>query len=75
MDKFIYYVSIVVYNKECKDSLTCKQLENIKCDNIRIIVVDNSTINNDNRLYCKTRNWEYISMHGNKGLSCAYNRV
>ena len=75
MDKFIYYVSIVVYNKECKDSLTCRQLEHIKNDNIRIIVADNSTINNDNRRYCKIRNWIYIPMNGNKGLSCAYNKV
>lgn len=75
MDKFIYYVSIVIYNKECKDSLTCRQLEKINNSNIRVIIADNSTEENNNSYYCYKRNWKYINMNGNKGLSCAYNKI
>lgn len=75
MDKFIYYVSIVIYNKECKDSLTCKQLEKISNSDFKVIIVDNSTKENNNSEYCYNHNWKYINMNGNKGLSCAYNRV
>ena len=75
MNKFIYYVSIVVYNKECVDSLTCRQLEKINNKNIRVIVADNSIEKNNNMDYCHKRNWKYINMNGNKGLSCAYNKV
>lgn len=77
MDKFIYYVSIVIYNKECKDSITCKQLEKISNSNsnIRVIIADNSTKENNNSDYCHNHNWKYINMNGNRGLSCAYNKI
>lgn len=64
---------IVVYNKSLDDSITCQGIKNINKENLKTYIVDNSTMPNSNGDYCKTKGFEYISMHGNKGLSKAYN--
>ncbi len=62
---------IVVYNKEIDESITCKHIENTKAADI--CIVDNSTEENHNYIYCMQNEIDYISMGGNKGLSKAYN--
>ena len=48
------YFAIVIYNKNCENSITLKQLLGFKLNNI--IIVDNSTIKNDNENFCKKNN-------------------
>jgi hypothetical protein len=40
-----------------------------------VLVLDNSTEENDNAEYCAQQGWQYISMEGNKGLAKAYNQA
>lgn len=65
------YCVLVVYNKSLKDSVTFNCLKNVK--DINIIVCDNSTKDFGNESYLKGHGFTYINMHGNKGLSKAYN--
>lgn len=71
--KYNYCAVVVVYNKNVNDSLTIQELRRIKNHSIDIIIVDNSTKDYDNEISCVKNNWKYISMHGNSGLSKAYN--
>lgn len=64
--------AIVVYNKRISESITCRVIKEIDSD-IDILVIDNSDQKNENAEYCKSNDIRYISMHGNKGLSKAYN--
>lgn len=64
---------IVIYNKECENSITINKLNEMNEKNI--IVIDNSTISNNNKLFCKKKGYQYYSMGGNVGLSKAYNFV
>lgn len=64
--------AVVVYNKKISESITCRVIKKIDSD-IDILVIDNSDKKNDNAEYCKSNGIRYISMHGNKGLSKAYN--
>lgn len=66
---------VVVYNKSCADSPTCRALEaqtgTAPCP---IIIYDNSTSDFQNRAYCEARQWIYLGGNGiNAGLSKAYN--
>lgn len=63
---------IVIYNIRCCESVTLKSMMN---QGVRPVVVDNSTINLGNREYCKEHDADYVDMHGNAGLSKAYNRA
>lgn len=63
---------IVIYNKEISKSITYNNIKFIN-GTIDILVVDNSDKPNSNEKYCKDHNINYLSMHGNKGLSKAYN--
>ena len=63
---------VVVYNKNCKDSLTCKSLENAK--GVKVVILDNSTKEYGNETYCRKSDWVYINNNGNIGLSRAYNK-
>ncbi len=65
---------VVVYNKNVCDSITCQRLFRMEFDEIRVIVVDNSTIENRNEEFCLKNGANYISMNGNQGLSKAYNK-
>ncbi len=73
MFKAKIYVIIVIYNKSCSASITCRCLKDI--NNINVIIVDNSTIHNDNTSMAEFNGWKYIDMYGNKGLAKAYNRA
>lgn len=65
------YYAIIIYNKECENSVTLKKLKQEK----NIIIVDNSTLKNNNAEFCTKNNIKYINMDGNAGLSKAYNKV
>lgn len=68
-------VLIIVFNKKIQDSITFKNVAQVSRNlpYVDVIIVDNSTqkINEING----TENFEYIDMHGNKGLSKAYNKA
>ncbi len=64
---------IVVYNKNVNNSLTYQCLK--KQENLQIIVCDNSTRDYDNKEFVKNDGFCYIDMHGNAGLSKAYNKA
>lgn len=72
MNKTAIYALVVIYNKECKDSVACQCLRTI--ENIRVIIVDNSTIQTTNAGFAQKNDWKYVSMGGNFGLAKAYNR-
>lgn len=69
------YAVIVLYNMKLTDSITYNNLMKIKNYTLHIIVVDNSTNVNSNKELCNNNQIIYISMHGNAGLSKAYNKV
>ena len=73
MNKVKYAAIIVVYNKSIEKSITCDSLKNISGFDVEIVVVDNSESDFGNNEVSKDRGYTYISMHGNKGLSRAYN--
>lgn len=66
---------MVLYNKEIENAITYNSL--LGCDTgqfkVSLIVIDNSTIENRNRETCEKNGIKYIDMHGNKGISKAYN--
>lgn len=64
---------MVVYNTEITESRAYKCVLNEK--NIKVIVCDNSTISNNNKMLVEKDGNIYISMQGNKGLSKAYNKA
>lgn len=65
------YAILVVYNQYIKDSATYTFLKKHK--DINVIVCDNSTQDYKNQSVVKSDGYTYIDMHGNKGLSKAYN--
>ena len=67
------YAVVLLYNTKIEDSITCKKIEEANCKNLKIIIIDNSTQYLKNEEICKSKKYEYISMHGNKGLSIPYN--
>lgn len=67
------YCVMVVYNKSLKDSVTFNCLNKIASNDINVIVCDNSTQDFGNENFLKGHTFTYINMHGNKGLSKAYN--
>lgn len=68
------FVSVVIYNKEIEESITCIKLQQIKAKYMEVFIIDNSIKKNSNAVCAKKRNWNYINMNGNAGLSKAYNR-
>lgn len=68
-----YSAIIVIYNKAIDDSITCRCIKKIDGLDVEIIVVDNSETDMGNKKVCDDKGYKYISMHGNKGLSKAYN--
>lgn len=66
---------IIVYNKSIKESVTLLQLANCNIPNENTIVVDNSTQDYGVEGFCSECGYKYLSMHGNKGLSKAYNQA
>ena len=70
-----FYAVVVMYNSIITQSRSCINIQKINNHDITMIIVDNSTIENDNKSLSLERNWMYISMNGNAGLSKAYNKV
>lgn len=64
---------IVIYNKSLINSLTFNSIK--ASHGLDIIIADNSTKVFGNESYAKEAGCQYISMHGNQGLSKAYNKV
>lgn len=73
--EIIYYAIIVLYNKSVTDSQTINNLKGISGYNIKKIILDNSTIPNDNAELCRQQGIIYLDMEGNVGLSKAYNKA
>ena len=68
-------IVIVVYNKSINDSLTLSSIENALSGPDKVLVLDNSTKDNDNFALCREKSIDYHSMNGNAGLSKAYNKA
>lgn len=64
---------IVVYNRTCAESLTCRQLLALGSNAPQVIIFDNSTSDFGNREFCRENGWVYLGGQGNLGLSKAYN--
>lgn len=69
------FAVVLLYNTKIEDSITCKKIEEANCENLKIIIIDNSTIELNNEEACKLKNYQYLSMNGNKGLSIPYNKA
>lgn len=67
------YAVIVVYNSDVNESESLINICKVKNHDICVIVVDNSTIENDNSQKCKDNGWVYLSKGQNLGLSKGYN--
>ncbi len=70
------FATIIIYNKKAKNSETLACFEKIKSEldfEVQVILVDNSSQQNNNEEFCKDNNIDYISMEGNVGLAKAYN--
>ncbi len=64
------YPVIVTYNRACEDSPSCMALLR---QGRPALIVDNSTRDCGNETFCREKGWEYLNMHGNAGISRAYN--
>ncbi len=67
------YSILVIYNKDISKSASYNFIK--QYSSIKIIVCDNSTIENNNSEIVLKDDNIYISMQGNKGLSKAYNKA
>lgn len=65
------FAAVVVYNKACENSPTCKALAGIS--GVTVLIYDNSTKDFGNRAYCEEKGWTYLGGQGNMGISKAYN--
>ena len=65
------FAAVVVYNKACQDSPTCRALAGIS--GVNVLIYDNSTRDFGNRSYCDQMGWTYLGGTGNAGISKAYN--
>lgn len=70
-----FYAIVVLYNTSINESVTISNLSKIHSHNIKIIAVDNSTIGNNNASIADEKKYIYLDMHGNVGLSKAYNHA
>lgn len=66
-----FYAILVVYNQSIQDSCTYRFIKEHK--SIHLIVCDNSTSDYGNKFVVESDGYTYINMHGNKGISKAYN--
>lgn len=70
-----FFPVIVIYNIDIDRSKTCFNIRKIRNHDLKVIIVDNSTVKNRNEEKSKKYGWKYISMNGNAGLSRAYNKA
>lgn len=66
-------VIVVVYNKSCKESITCQALKALRHTKVSVLVYDNSVRDFGNASYCEKQEWIYFSQGENVGISKAYN--
>jgi rhamnosyltransferase len=66
-----FWTVVVIYNTACSESPSCIGLLQLHYPNV--LIVDNSTSDYQNAEFSATNGWRYISMHGNAGISKAYN--
>ena len=66
------FALVVLYNKTCAGSATCRALATLQ-DDVAVLIYDNSTRDYGNRAWCAGKGWEYLGGEGNRGLSVAYN--
>ena len=66
------FALVVLYNKTCAGSATCRALATLQ-DDVAVLIYDNSTRDYGNRAWCEGKGWEYLGGTGNRGLSAAYN--
>ena len=64
---------IVIYNSDISKSVTFNNINSMAMDNCYILVVDNSTKENDNEEKCKLPRCYYVNSGGNVGLSKGLN--
>ncbi len=69
------YPLVVVYNKSCADSPTCRALLNQSRKPQSVLIFDNSTRDFGNRAFCEKQGWQYLGGQGNQGLSKPYNQA
>lgn len=72
MEHIKIYGVMVIYNKCLNESTAFQCLTE---QNVELVICDNSTSDYGNAEIAEKSNALYISMEGNKGLSCAYNRA
>ncbi len=65
-------ILLVIYNRACEDSPSCESLR--ETHQAQVVIVDNSTVPNDNAAYAAKNGFGYVAMGGNFGLAKAYNR-
>lgn len=63
---------LVIHNRACEASPSVMQLH--ATPDARAVIVDNSTVENQNAAFCAARGFGYVAMGGNLGLAKAYNR-
>ena len=68
-------IVVVVYNKSVNDSLTLSSINKASLGPDIVLVLDNSTKENNNSVLCEESAFAYYSMNGNAGLSKAYNKA
>ncbi len=72
MEDIRIYALVVIYNRACEDSPSLESLR--RYQEARVVLIDNSTEENDNAKYCAKRGFGYLSLGDNRGLAVAYNR-
>lgn len=74
VEKMIHFI-VVVYNKRCEDSSSCRSLLLQQGGEFDVTVFDNSVIRFLNVEFCTKNGWNYLGGLENIGLSKAYNRA
>ncbi len=74
-EEIMIYPLVVIYNKTCAESDTCRALLAQTCGPLPIYIFDNSTREFGNREFCMEQGWVYLGGSGNQGLSKAYNQA
>lgn len=70
----LFYIICVVYNNRISNSKVSK----IDNTYVKFFYIDNSSelnIKQENQSFCQDKNFSYIDMNGNKGISKAYNKA
>ena len=64
------FAAVVIYNRSCADSETCRALAGCR---VPVLIYDNSTRDMGNEAQCREKGWTYLGGKGNDGISKAYN--